>query len=341
MLIKDEKLLIEWKHEDVSICERLIKAYNNTKNQNRGEFSELVPDDLWSAINEDSKISEFNRLLDSNDATQLSHYFVKYWNIPRWFGGIDVVNSPDNYNGRYNFDELIKFLKTINVDFYPYDTTDSAVDRIINFLDIDIIPPPVISSSGLKTKNGLLHYRHLNSLYLSLWIKKFTNSSHNICEYGGGLGLNAYYLYKMNRKNVYLFDLPFVNMISAYFLIKALGHDAVVLEGEDSKPDTIHINAFWNCQKYGKDFFEVTANQDSFPEIDNKIVEKYLAFIFWNTKSYFLSINHEHEHQGMGQFKHLNISSMLSWLDDYHLISRIVHPLREGYFEELYKINKI
>lgn len=342
MKIDGDTFFVKWSNEDVFICERLIAAYKNTKNQNNHIFLNLIKNDLWDVIDKDKKISNLKTFLEEGDALKLSKHFIEYWSEPAWYGGIDTMDSLDSNTATYN--ELIKLSKTINLNEYDFDTVDDIVDRVSNFLDINIIPPPVISVNGLKTKNGILHYRHINSLYFSMLIKKFTNTTHNICEYGGGLGLNAYYLYKMNRKNVYMFDLPFVNTISAYFLIKALSHDAIVLEGEPSKPDAIHIKAFWNCDKYSENFFEVSANQDSFPEIDVNIVKKYFDIITHNTKSYFLSINHETESIFFNYGKtsrHLNVSKILSWLYVYKLISRINHPLRNGYFEEIYKINKI
>jgi len=287
MDIKGASYIPEWNIEDIDISARLIAAYKNTKNQDRGVFSSLTPNDLWTIIDGHSKIEELKKYLEKGNAEKLSKYFIEYWSTPSWFGGIDTFDSLDDNTGTYVYAELVKFIKSIGLDVYENDNIDDIINRVSNFLDIDIIPSPVIPVSGMNTSKGIMHYRHITSLYMSIMIKKFTNSTNNICEYGGGLGLNAYFLHKMNRKNVHIFDLPFVNVISGYFLIKALGHDAVVLEGEEDKKDAIHIKAFWNCNKYPKNFFEVSANQDSFPEIDINLVNAYFEEIRFNTKSYF------------------------------------------------------
>jgi hypothetical protein len=345
MIIENGSFFPSAENEDINIATRLINAFKNTKNQDIGNFKNFFVDDLWSIISNDSFVTTLTTHLNNEDAVQISKYLNGLGNKSTWYGGIHTCGMEPNTNhnlGIYIFKEIERLCSSVGLDLYESDTPDTIINRLCNFFNFNIIPPPVIPIAGMKTSLGIINDRYANSLYLANLIKKFTSEDSNICEFGGGLGLNAFYLYKMNRKNVYLFDLPFVNVISGYFLIRALGQDSVVLEGEESKPNAIHVKAFWNCENYPKDYFEVTANQDSFPEIDENIVKKYLSVIESNTKSYFLSINHEHESNYNSDKKHINVPKMVSWFSKYKKVLRKSYALRSefGYFEEHYKIIK-
>lgn len=333
--------------EDIQIAERLIKAYNNTINQDLGVFKTTEGiDDLWSVISEHPQIYKLRELLEQNNPLNLSKYLNDFGKEPMWYGGIHLCGLDPLHPFPLGYDyvckEILRLSTSIGLDVYTNDTVDNLIIRLSNYFNFNIVPPPVIPISGLKSTSGIIHERHVNSLYFANLIKKYTTPFDNICEYGGGLGLNAFFLYNMNRLNVYLFDLPFVNVISGYFLIKALGNDAVVLEGEQSKRDCIHINAFWNCNKYSENYFEVTANQDSFPEIDIDILKIYFSIIEHNTKSYFLSINQEHESPMFSSSKmHSSVPKIASWFSKLENILRKPYCLRteNNYIEEHYKIN--
>lgn len=340
-MIQETSHLAEWEEGDVAIAERLIRAYKATMSQ-ENTFPE--PDDLWSRISGESRIDELRKLLGDENAEELSRYLVSHWNSPVWFGGIGTA---DNHSFGTNpekmvFDEFLRLIEFLGLDANPDNDSNDMIDKVSEVMGLDcIIPPPVVSAKGLATRYGVMHYLHPHALYLANKIKSLTNANHKICEYGGGFGLNMFFLYKMGRKNGYLFDLPFVNVISGFFLIKALGHDAVILEGEKGKSRHIHIRPFWSCDQYSENFFEISANQNSFPEIDAEIVRRYFEVIQKNTHSYFLSINQEHEHAIIGSNKkHIAIPKMIAEFSKYELVSRNAYPIWDSYFEELYRISE-
>ena len=92
---------------------------------------------------------------------------------------------------------------------------------------------------GLPSEVSALHYRHINALYTAVRARDLTEPGDAISEYGGGIGLIALYLHRFGRKDCTLYDLP--DAVSAYFLIAALGDDAVCLEGEPAKPNAVKI----------------------------------------------------------------------------------------------------
>jgi hypothetical protein len=337
----------DWQEENIEISQRLITAYKNTINQNPSLLNSLnLVDDLWSIIIEHPHIFKLRELLDSSDVKNLSIYLNDFGREHIWYGGIHtsgldpVTPFPLGYD--YTFKEMQRLSLSIGLDIYSNDNVDDIVIRLSNYFGFNIIPLPVIPVAGLKSSYGILNERHINSLYLANLIKKYTTVNANISEYGGGLGLNAYYLSNMGRQNVHLFDLPFVNVLSGYFLIKSLGKDAVVLEGEESRQNAIHIKAFWNCNSYPENYFEVTVNQDSFPEINVDLLKKYFNIIERNTRSYFFSINQEHEGKYADGKKHNSVPKIISWFSNFQSILRKPYGLRTeiGYIEEHYKIVK-
>jgi hypothetical protein len=142
----------------------------------------------------------------------------------------------------------------------------------------------------------------------------------------------------MGRNDVTLFDIPLTNVLSAYFLIGALGADAVCLEGEHPRPDAVKIFANWNCVDTPDRHFRVAANQDSFPEINRRTLDEYIRQIQRTTTGYFLSINHEVEHHIDETARHQNVSTMLADAPAFQLITRAPYWIRRGYVEELYRL---
>jgi hypothetical protein len=84
--------------------------------------------------------------------------------------------------------------------------------------------------------------------------------------------------------------------------------------------------------------FRITANQDSFPEINRRIFDEYVQQIRRTTSGFFLSINHEGEQEIAGGEKHLHVSKLLSANPHFHRMYRSPYWLRGGYVEELYRI---
>jgi hypothetical protein len=329
---------------DVDIAIRLINAYNVTKREDKGQFEKLVPNDLWTKISNEPLIQKLINILDNGDAISLSIFLNEFGTSNTWYGGIHLCGispeTPHNY-GDSVFRDLEILCSHLKIEIKNEHTVDDIIKNLSDYFGTSVIIPPVIPIAGLASSFGILNRKNINQLYLSNTVKNLTNPNDNICEYGGGLGLNAYYLYNMNRKNVYLFDLPFVNVISGYFLIKALGHNAVILDGERCRSESINISAFWNCEHFAKDHFEIAVNQDSFPEIDLNILLQYFKTIEFNTKSYFLSINHEDTRN----YDHCIIPMLLTHFAYFNRVKREKALLNVGeasymYYEELYTINK-
>lgn len=350
----------EWSARHVDTARRLIAAYKEAMKQ-EAPLKQISEEDLWTALIRDN----FGALLDwirNDDAEQLSRFLIKFGSDYTWFGGITtgddgytVWDRSDASVAYAYFDKLVCLAEAIGV--LPVENPElgpngnwgrntridpaEIVARIEAELGIPIVPPQdVVPVSGLQVGDGLLHYRHLNALYLAIRLRDLTSERDWICEFGGGLGLAAFYLSRLGRRNVTVFDIPIVNLLAGHFLIGALGEDAVRLEGETPRPDTIRLLAHWNCAAEADDRFEIIANQDSFPEINRVILDEYARQIRRLSARYFLSINHESDHPTTGEARHVNVSTLLKSAPGFRRIYRAPYWLRRGYAEELYEITK-
>lgn len=349
-----------WSPEMVATSRRLIAAYKATMLQ-ESTLKQITDDDLWSALMRDN-FGQMLSFVDADDAEQLSRYLVDFGKEYTWFGGITTGidgytywDQSESFVAYSYFDKLIclgealgvlsaespeqgisgKWGKNILLD--PNDVVDAIEAR----LGIHIVPPEgPVHVAGLSVRGGLLHYRHINALYLATRLRDIAAPEDRICEFGGGLGLAAFYLRRMGRKDITIFDLPIVNILSGHFLIGTLGQEAVCLEGEHPRKDAIKLRANWNCAGETDGTFRVAANQDSFPEINRRIFDEYVRQIKRITSDCLLSINHEGEQFITDSARHLHVSRLLDADRSFHRVYRSPYWLRRGYVEELYRIER-
>jgi hypothetical protein len=135
-----------------------------------------------------------------------------------------------------------------------------------------------------------------------------------------------------------LFDLPITNLLAGNFLINALGPDSVTLLGESVAKKTIKILPYWKCLEMPEEIFGLSLNQDSFPEIDEKLVKQLLRQIHRITSGYFVSINHESPIAVPQRRSQLNFSGILRDESGFRRLSRTKYWMREGHVEEVYRL---
>ena len=343
------------KHSEAA-CARIVSAYRASAALQDKHTS--APD-LWTGIVGSHLTSLIDALIAGETAT-LAKMFSSFGADYTWFGGITTGVDGFNHWDRdermiaYSyFDQLVSLGEALSV--LPAENPEQGengnwgkniqrqpadvVARIEDKLGISIRPPVgIMPVSGIALDGGALHYRHINALYTAVRARDLTEPGDAISEYGGGIGLVALYLHRFGRKDYTLYDLPIVNAVSAYFLIGALGDDAVCLEGEPAKPNAVKIKTGESCHRERDKAFTLALNQDSFPEIDETIVRDYLGQIRRTTTKYFLSINHEVEHAKTSEAKHLNVSTLLTGEAGFQRFYRMPYWLRRGYVEELYAI---
>jgi hypothetical protein len=347
---------LEATEADVRIAARLLRAYHHTIRE-EAATAKVAHDDLWKELKQ-GKHREFVELLARNDPEALAAHLC---NMSRHDITQGLAQGLDRYQtirsdksvhdlaASYNMERFVRLGEALGC--LPcenpesgrwgdnlYTEIDDLVSRIEAVMRIDITPPRISGGLfGIVSRNGAFQIRDITSLYTAWRIRQILKSVQDaaVCEIGAGTGRTAYYCYKLGIKNLTIFDLPYVCVLSGYYLLKSLPDASIQLYGEPThpSPDTIKIFPYWGVKTVADNAFDLTLNQDSFPEIDRDTVFEYLHQIRRNTKHYFLSINQER--------LQLVVSQLVAELDDaYDRLYRFPYWVREGYVEELFQIVK-
>lgn len=356
---------IDCTKEDVRIAERLLESYQKAIKDEQ-YIANKPKNDLW-VILQNSKHSDFIQLLKRNDPVVLAEYLcsMSRQNITHGMtqgldNYIEIVSNERSMrlSAAYYMDKLVALGEALGC--LPcespesgrwgenlYTDIDELVTKIEGIIGIDISPPRISGGLfGVSSKRGLFHFRDIISIYTAWRIWELVKDKNNpvICEIGAGTGRVAYYSYKMGIKNYTIIDLPYVSIVSGYYLIKSLPEANIILYGEDNdeKQDSIKIYPYWYFKEIPDNYFDLTLNQDSFPEINYDTVIEYLHLIRCNTKQYFLSINQEGQARQTGPDNlQLVVSQLIRKLgNSYENVYRFPFWIREGYVEELFKIVK-
>jgi hypothetical protein len=308
--------------------------------------------DLWTAI-VTQHMPELVSLLNSADAPRLAQFLLNFGAEFTWFGGLtlglDGYFRPRDAGELANLyaDKLACLAEAVGASprecpeqgdygVLPSRPVDELVTSIEKEIGISIEPPRgVVYTIGLWSSRGPLQYRHFNALYAALLAAR---TGKRICEFGAGLGLTAVYARRLGSPDYTIFDLPLVNVIAGNYLLCALGETAVTLYREPAIADTVRVLPFWTCGEQPAERFDVALNQDSFPEIDETLVRRYVDEIARTTTGHLISINQEAQAPISDTRRHLWVARLLSGDPRFIRIHRCPYWMREGYVEEIYRL---
>jgi len=332
-----------------AISERLLKAFSTS--MNRLATLPRIPkgaEDLWDRIY-GKDLADISTVLNCDNPKLLSEFLQDFGNSYVWFGGITTSidgytpsKDPDDISEAYyaSIRKLAEYLGILQATCPEKSngitkTSLSAIElltQIESHLTISIVPPlGIIHTDGVRIGDYLLHYRHINALYAADRVSRLTDHRSRVAEYGGGIGLSALYSRRFGRVDYTIFDLPITLVLAGNYLIQALGPENVCLFGEQTRPNAIKLLPFWESDFVPASTFDLTLNQDSFPEIDTEILNSYVNTIARTTTKYFLSINQEYAYPK-------TVHEIVGNDPRYKKVYR--HPcwVREGYVEELYSL---
>lgn len=216
-------------------------------------------------------------------------------------------------------------------------------------MGLDIAPPPIDGglfkiSAGSGQDAARFGERDCNGIYTGWTLVQLLGrraSGAALCEIGGGSGRVAYWAKRFGIDDYTIYDLPQVNAVQGFYLMKALGGEGVRLYGESGAQSQggFRVLPYFatrdvNCRRY-----DLVLNQDSFPEINTEVVREYLAWIK-KVSHAFLSINHESRPNAVGGSLQNNVSELVRESGGYRLQSRQLYWLRKGYVMELYQVSE-
>jgi hypothetical protein len=219
--------------------------------------------------------------------------------------------------------------------------------QLCEMIDIKPIFPMIGNPFGLRINDGMgqqviprVAYR---LLYTSIKVKEITDSydSPIILEIGGGFGGLIYYISQIIKKPLVLtnIDIPETNIISSYFLSKAIPSTHIVFYGESSESgqgDRIKVSILpnWEIAKLPSNSVDVVVNTDSLPEMPEETVIEYLRRIA-DMSFYFYSLNQDCGRHGQTRLSQIAVDRL-----GLKCISHSVAWMRRGYFERIYSSTK-
>ena len=335
---------IEETERDVAIAERIIKAYRLASPGHK------VPDpDIWTAIKEGQ--AKFLALLNQDDPRALAEYLC---NMNRHDATTGTVQGKDEYDriGRdpsyrrfialMTKDKLLSLAEAVGAlpcenpeqDSHSKNFDANAVElvkKISRAIGVDISPPE-IDGGLLKITIGAASFgeRDVNAIFTAHMLRQ--RGARSVCEIGAGSGRVAYWSYRLGIHSYALVDLPHINSIQAFYLLKALPDAKVRLFGESSGEIDIVP-----CDVDIARRFDLVLNQDSFPELSHDTVARYLRWIKGHA-SEFVSINHESKPLFRGK-EQLSVPELIEEIGGFSRRSRFPYWLRKGYVVECYDVS--
>lgn len=195
-------------------------------------------------------------------------------------------------------------------------------------------------ANGSKCAIPRVAFRHLyTALRAYEFIKNEKNA--NILEIGGGFGGVLYYIAKISprsqRLNLKSIDVPEINIISSYFLSKALPNIPVYFYGEKDfkssagKKSNIFVLPNWELRDIISGSISLTINEDSFPEMPSDTMMKYLERVA-DLSKYFYSINQDCGRVGQNRLSQVDTERV-----GLECVSYNISWMRHGYFERVYR----
>ena len=194
----------------------------------------------------------------------------------------------------------------------------AALDRALGFpLDV---PSVYAGLEGLPRPGGVLTNRMIEAAYCASRVKRLASGA--VLEIGGGVGFLAYYIHRL-KLDITIVDLPMTNVAQGYFLMRTLGEEAVVLEGEPPRPGAINVLTPAHLDSAPR--YDLVVNVDSLTEVGRGGAEDYLRWIMKSSRR-FLSVNHE--------ANTFTVNELLKEFPEA-TVERFPYRMRNGYVEEI------
>ena len=160
-----------------------------------------------------------------------------------------------------------------------------------------------------------------------------------VAEIGGGYGCLAYLFYGAGFHHYAIYDLPWVNTLQGYFLIRSLPPGSVRLYGEGD--GSLQVMPHWCFHRLPKRSVDYVINTNSMPEMNPDTAREYLVRIRELVRGSFLSINQEAQVQlslDTVDYDAQNwIARMVEEVGGFRVVSRMPYWMFPGYAEEIFE----
>jgi hypothetical protein len=348
--------------DDVAIADRLLTAFRAAADQSASRISQR--EDIWTLIA--AHQGTFRSLLRTGSAEQLAAYLC---NVSRRDASIGITQGNAEYDRIVRDPSYRRFVATMAKDklvslaeaigTVPVENPeqgvygraiqlppDELVAAISDKLGISIEPPDIDGGMlKLRTSRGLFGERDANAIFTAWLLLRLTDSGvvPRICEIGAGSGRVAYWRRQLGPNEYTIVDLPHVNVVQGYYLLKTAPGDRVRLYGEEDGSDggrapEVTIWPNHALAELPRANFDLVLNQDSMPEMSGPTVDHYLDWICKVCAGRFVSVNHESKPTYGKNLMHVSVSETAQAYDGLKLCDRYPYWLRKGYVVETYDV---
>lgn len=202
-------------------------------------------------------------------------------------------------------------------------------------IGFDLSSPKVGSTYGCIIGDRFITLDGLINAYIAHRLIQLGLSKQSpLVEIGGGFGCLAEILFRAVNCPYYLYDLPWVAAIQAYFLIMTLPESSVSLLGEANAQ--VQVLPFWRFADWRENSIEFLVNSDSLPEMGYNTALDYVQKISTRLRGAFLSINQEAMAKNSGVGHQNCVNAMIHLNTNLRLSSRSIYWMRQGYVEEVF-----
>ena len=347
--------------EDMAIADRLLAAYRAAS---AGAPGGAAPEraDIWTDLRAGQ--SRFESLLNRGDPRELAAYLC---NVSRQDAARGIAQGDIEFRRIQRDAGYRRFLTLIDLDKLvclaeavearavenpeqgvfgqalhadPSDLIRAIEER----LGHDIVPPDVDGGLlKLRTEAGDFSERDLTALYSAHLLRQTLGGGtrERVCEIGGGVGRMAYWSSRRGVTDYTIVDLPQVNVVQGYYLLKTLASDRVRLYGEegvDGPFDGLRILPAHAISEDMSHEYDLVLNQDSFPEMDPGTVREYLRWIRDCCRGSLLSVNQESKPPYGEGLAHVSVAEMVEEVGGFERRQRFPYWMRKGYVMELYGV---
>ncbi|MHC4579852.1 MAG: putative sugar O-methyltransferase, partial [Planctomycetota bacterium] len=347
--------------DDLEITKRVMNAFHFALQKENSIATEDLPrNDLWEKIRYRSQ-AKFIELLLKRDVSQIANILVNALHHPISYGLCwdskhlsyeEACSENAPKLATLIADRFISLAEAAGVVYveFPewgrwgkniYLNLSEVYEQVEQKTGLSLAIPECFGLYGVQTGKHTIYLMTPSHAYAAWRMHELLNGEQNsrVCEIGGGYGGCAYYAFQRPFRKYIIIDLPVINVLQGFFLMKTCGSDNVHLYGEENEERPVHVLPYWMIEEMPSKSFDLTISQTSLTEIDRKNAELYIKEIARTTQYYFLNINQE-SGAGVGykDFQHNIVPALVAEHGGFKRRYRFPWWIRKGHIEELYEI---
>lgn len=345
--------------DDVGICRRLISAFTKASDQD----PEGNGEGLWAAVSARAHGS-LRRALENGRPEPLADVLLNGLRQPfafglgagpAWFRMLKDRKGSDAY-GAIVLDRLVSLGEALGIlprenpetdlwGVHAYADMTELCSKIEGRLGFGLGMPRVLGTSGVVVGDRLLNIKTPDHAYAAWRLRTLAaRPDAHILEIGGGFGSCAWYGANAGVARYSIVDLPVVNVLQGYCLIRALGAERVRLFGEPDVGQTVEVLPTGAVDTIPERSVDVVFSQDALAELPETIVRQYLRSAQRIGRNWLLLIHHDtvlhpdEYTETSGADGELKVHRLAGECDRLAPVLRAPYWIRRGYVEEWYRV---